>query len=106
MTDAETLALERESLLRSVGRMNLLAISGGRVEWLDDMLVKLPVSNGYSVEIELDRGSDTYTVRRVFTRNGNRWVKGEMTYVYFDVLGEVAYRASSFRSYEFGEVPA
>lgn len=96
----------RTSLLRSIGRMNLAAISGGRTIWLDDFTAKLPVSNGYSVEVEYDRGSDTYTVRRVFTRTEKgvevRRVKGEVSDVYFEDLGETAYRASSFRSYEFG----
>jgi hypothetical protein len=100
--DTEYVTEVRTSMLRSIGRMNLLAISGGRVLWLDDFTVKLPVGAGYSVEVEYDRGSDTYTVRRVFTRKGVKFPKGELTYVYFDDLGETAYRASSFRSYEFG----
>lgn len=86
-----------------IGRMNLLAISGGRVRHDGDTLV-LPIGSGYSVEVDLDLGSDTYTVRRVFRRAGKRWVKGEQTHVYCDEVGEVAYQASSFRSYAFPKV--
>jgi hypothetical protein len=80
--------------LAQIGRMNVLAISGGRVQSNADTLV-LPVAHGYSVEIDLD-ASDTYNVRRVFTRAGVRSVKGERTDVYCDELGEVAYRASCY----------
>lgn len=80
--------------LSQIGRMNLLAISGGRAIMEGDTLV-LPVGSGYRVEIDLDP-SDTYTVRRVFTRGGQRWVKGEQTYVYCGDVGEVAYRASCY----------
>lgn len=83
--------------LAQIGKMNVLAISGGRVIQLDDVLA-LPVSHGYRVEVELDEGSDTYTVRRVFVRNGKRHIKGEQTNVYCDEIGEVAYRASCFRN--------
>lgn len=89
--------------LNQIGRMNLLAISGGRHRVEGHTLV-LPVGAGYYVEVSLDVASDTYTVRRVFCRGGKTFVKGEQTYVYCDELGEVAYRASSFRSYEFGDV--
>jgi hypothetical protein len=30
-----------------------------------------------------------------------RWVKGELTYVYADEVGEMAYQAHAFRSYDF-----
>ena len=62
----------------------------------------LPVGAGYSVTVDY-AWDDTYTVRRVFKRGAKRWIKGEQTDVYFDEVGEVAYRASSFRSYEFGD---
>jgi hypothetical protein len=74
--------------------MNVLAISGGRVRSDGDVLV-LPVAHGYSVEVEL-HPSDTYIVRRVFTRSGRRAIKGEVTNVYCDELGEAAYRASCY----------
>lgn len=92
-------------LAAQIGRMNVFAISGGRVVRVDESTVRLPVGAGYSVEIFLD-ASDTYTVRRVFTRAGQRWVKGEQENVYCDEVGEVAYQASSFRSYDFPKPPA
>lgn len=88
-------------LLNQIGRMNVAAISGGRVNVYDDGVV-LPVGSGYSVHVFL-AADDTYTVRRVFKRGTKQWVKGEATGVYYDTVGETAYRASSFRSYEFGE---
>lgn len=101
MTDLVTRACDAQELVRQIGRMNVLAISGGRVVALRDG-VDLPVGAGYKVEVRL-AADDTYVVRRVFTRAGKRFVKGTQTNVYFDEVGEVAYRASSFRSYDFGE---
>lgn len=94
---------QAQELVRQIGVAALMAISGRRV-WMADGTVVLPVSNGYTVEIDLD-ASDTYTVRRVFTRAGKRFVKGERTGVYADEVGEVAYYASSFRSYDENEWP-
>jgi hypothetical protein len=90
------------TLTEQIGRMTIFAISGGRVRLTDGTLV-LPVASGYTVEIDYCEGSDTYTVRRVFTRAGKRFIKGEITNVYCDQVGELAYRAHAFRSYEFGE---
>lgn len=61
---------------------------------------RLPVGSGYSVTVDL-AANDTYTVRRVFKRGAKVWVKGEQTEVYCDEVGEIAYQASSFRSYDF-----
>ncbi len=83
-----------------IGRGNLAAISGMRVRHDGDTLV-LPVSDGYSVEIDL-AWDDTYTVRRMFRRAGQAFPKGEQTGVYCDELGETAYQASCFRSNPFG----
>jgi len=83
-----------ETTLSQIGGGNILAISGGRIGTYGNTLV-LPVRYGYSVEIDL-AWNDTYTVRRVHTRKGVRNVKGEMTDVYFDQLGEIAYRASCY----------
>lgn len=80
--------------LAQIGRMNVLAISGGRATRDGDTLV-LPVAHGYTVEVALAT-NDTYIVRRVFTRAGVRYVKGEATDVYCDELGEFAYRASCY----------
>lgn len=86
--------------LAQIGRMNVLAISGGRVLQNGETLV-LPVGAGYSVEVDLDEGSDTYTVRRVFTRGAKRFVKGTLERVYCDEVGTVAYQASCFHNGEF-----
>ena len=86
-------------------RFNFAAISGGRIVRLNDKSVRLPVGNGYAVEIEL-AGHDTYTVCRTFTRKRRgelvptRYVKGERTEVYADQVGNVAYYASCYRSYD------
>jgi hypothetical protein len=92
---------DSEELARQIGTGNILAISGGRV-LVRESGVTLPVSNGYSVEVDL-AADDTYVVRRVFTRAGKRWIKGERTNVYCDQVGESAYRASCFRSYDEDE---
>jgi hypothetical protein len=81
--------------------MNIMAISGGRIERRDTGIT-LPVGSGYSVTVDLD-WDDTYCVRRVFKRGAKVWIKGERRGIYFDEVGEEAYRASSFRSYEYGE---
>ena len=91
---------QANTLIAQIGRMNVLAISGGRKYLVGGNLV-LPVGNGYSVEVAYDQGSDDYTVRRVFKRGMKRWTKGEATGILCDQVGEIAYQASSFRSYEF-----
>lgn len=83
---------------------NLLAISGGKVMLNADGDLVLPVGKGYRVEISLDP-SDTYTVRRVYKRGAKKWVKGEMSDVYCDEVGEVAYQASCYVNVEFGKEP-
>lgn len=92
------------TLLAQIGKMNVAAISGLRVDVYDDGVV-LPVSNGYSVHVIL-AADDTYTVRRVLKRGAQSWVKGEQTGVYCEEVGEAAYQASCFQSNEFGTVPA
>lgn len=86
-----------EELLSQLGMNNLFAISGGRVTKRSTG-VTLPISNGYSLTI--DRAwNDTYTVRRLFTRSGKVSIKGELTGVHCEDLGEVAYYGSCFRSH-------
>lgn len=84
-----------ETTLRQIGHGNVLAISGGRARTGPDHTLILPVAHGYTVEIVLDC-TDTYTVRRVFTRAGKRFVKAEVTNVYCGELGDTAYRASCY----------
>jgi len=90
-----------ETMLAQLGRMNLLAISGGRLKRIGEVTLDLPVHYGYSVEIEYDRGRDLYNVRRIFTRSRKRTNKGEALGVYAEELGEMAYQASCYRD-EFG----
>ena len=88
---------QRREMARQIGMANILSISGGRVRPIADG-IELPVSNGYSVRVQLTAGDD-YTVSRIFKRGGKEWVKGSKDRVYFDEVGEVAYRAGMFRSY-------
>lgn len=84
--------------LRQIGTLNVLSISGGRASLVAEGLM-LPVGNGYSVRITL-AADDTYTVERVFTRGGRHWIKGRREGVYCDEIGDAAYYASCFRSYD------
>lgn len=87
--------------LAQIGRLTVAAVSGGRVErlWVgpnDDRYVggiRLPVSYGYAVEVWLD-ASDTYTVRKTWTRSGVTKIREEWSDVYADELDEAVYRAS------------
>lgn len=90
---------DADQLIEQIGRRNVLAISGGRV-LVRRSGVSLPVSSGYTVTVDL-AGNDTYTVRRTFSRAGRTWVKGERTNVYFEQVGEMAYRASCYRNVDF-----
>jgi hypothetical protein len=92
---------QRAEIARQIGTGNVLSISGGRVTALPDG-IELPVSNGYRVRVHLDP-SDTYTVERVFVRAGKTTIKGSRSNVYFDEVGELAYRAGMFRSYDENE---
>ena len=94
-------AEQRAEILRQIGRMNVLAISGGRVTALADG-VELPVSQGYRVRVQLT-GADDYTVSRVLVRAGREYSHGVRERTYCDEVGEAAYRASSYRSYDDDE---
>jgi len=91
-------------LVRQIGRGNLMAISGGRV-MRRETGITLPVDCGYSVTVDLAAG-DTYVVRRIFRRGRKEWIRGERTSVYCDEVGEAAYYASCFRSYDGNQWPA
>lgn len=90
----------RQVILDQIGCMNVLAISGGRWSPLPDG-VELPVSQGYRVRVRLTP-SDDYTVERLMVRGGREFAKGTKERVYCDQVGEVAYRASCYRSYGEG----
>lgn len=94
-------------LVNQMGRMNVLAISGGRVHAIvndegQTVEVQFPVGHGYRVAITLGF-MDTYTVRREFVRAGKVFVKGVVEDVYFDQVGEIAYQASCYVNVPFGE---
>jgi hypothetical protein len=88
--------MSNTATLQHIGRMNVLAISGGRVQVIDETTISLPVHYGYSVEVKLNEAQDLYEVRRIFRRGAKRWIKGEQLGVYCDEVGEVAYRASCY----------
>lgn len=87
-----------ETLVDQIGMMNIFAISGGRIIKRETGIT-LPVSNGYSVTVDL-HANDTYTVRRIFTRAGKVSIKGQVEGIYCDEIGEIAYQASCFRNVE------
>jgi hypothetical protein len=93
--DADQGRMDSVETVGQIGRMNVAAISGGRVHAADNAIV-LPVSNGYHVVVSLT-AADTYNVRQVFVRSGKATIKGEWTDVYCDEVGEAAYQASCFR---------
>jgi hypothetical protein len=97
MSTTDTTYEVADTILAQIGRMNVLAISGGRVNRHPDG-VTLPVSNGYVVIVTLDP-CDTYTV----TRGYRGRIMGQRSDVYCDQVGEVAYRASCFHSYGHDE---
>jgi hypothetical protein len=98
---------DTQELVKQIGYMNVLAISGGRVHSIvndegETVEVQLPVGKGYRVAITLGF-MDTWTVRREYVRSGVVKVKGVQEDVYFDQVGEVAYKASCFVNVPFGE---
>lgn len=105
-----------DELIRQIGMGNLFAISGGRVyidgetydsEYKTTEQVELPVAYGYRVRIILN-WDDTWKVQRVIVKNTKKGIsetiKGTVEGVYFDEVGEVAYKASCFQNVEFGKV--
>ena len=100
-------AFSPNELVAQIGKMNIFAISGGRVQVITNeenecVEVILPVGKGYRVAITLGF-MDTWTVRREYVRKGVATVKGVQEDVYFDEVGEVAYKASCFVNVPFGE---
>lgn len=103
---------DEDVLLDQIGKMNVFAISGGRVGvWKPNgecVEVELPVSSGYWVRITL-AWDDTYTVERVLKRRpkgqSSKEIKvlGRVTGVYCDQVGKIAYLASCYKNVEFGE---
>lgn len=82
--------------LHHIGRMNVLAISGGRVQAITETTISLPVRQGYTAEIEYKPVPDLYEVRRMFRRGLKVWTKGTESGLYADQVGDSAYRASCY----------
>lgn len=95
-------------LLGQIGGMNLAAIDGGRTRRL------VHADNGQACGVLFNVGragwrvvvkladDDTYTVQRVQEWAGKQTVRGEVTGVYADEVGERAYEASCFVNVAFG----
>ena len=103
-------AFSPNELVAQIGKMNLFAISGGRVQVITNeenecVEVFLPVAKGYRVAITLGF-MDTWTVRREFVRGSKVFVKGVQEDVYFDQVGEVAYKASCYVNVSFAQSTA
>jgi hypothetical protein len=108
MTKQEGRPFNEDELINQIGRMNVFAISGGRVGVIvnnegETVEVELPVSNGYSVSIALG-WNDTWTVSRQFVRKGVVSDKGTVRRMSTAKRSaRVAYKASCFRNVQFGE---
>ena len=103
MTEIEIVLREcdNEQLVHQIGARVILSISGGRILGRETGIT-LPVSNGYSVTVDL-AANDLYIVRRIFKRGTKTWVKGERREVYCEDVSNAAYYASCFRSYDADE---
>jgi hypothetical protein len=97
---------DENELIAQIGRMNIFAISGGRVgvikEEGETVAIEMPVSHGYWVVISLG-WDDTWTVTREYIRNGVVTNKGTLEGVYADQVGEIAYQASCYKNVKFAE---
>ena len=107
MTKQEGRPFNEDELIDQIGRMNIFAISGGRVGITknnqgETVEVELKVGKGYRVSISLG-WDDTWTVSRQFVRKGVVSDKGTLTGVFADQVGEIAYKASCFVNVQFGE---
>ena len=82
MSEFTSRPFDEDELIAQIGRMNIFAISGGRVgvirENNETVGIELPVSNGYRVSIKRD-WNDTWTVSRQFVRAGVVFDKGTLT---------------------------
>ena len=107
MSKQEGRPFNEDELIDQIGRMNIFAISGGRVGVTknnqgETVEVELKVGKGYRVSISLG-WDDTWTVSRQFVRKGVVSDKVTLTGVFADQVGEIAYKASCFVNVQFGE---
>lgn len=94
----------REMMRDQIGMGNLLSISGGRIIATDNG-IDLPVSNGYRVRVTYQPHLDLYSVERVLKRGDKEFIKGRAERVFCSELGQMAYRAGMFRSFDENEWP-
>ena len=90
------MSMNAGELTAQMGKMNVWAISGGRV-MTSGATVFFPVSGGYQVAVTLT-AADDYTVRTIFVRGGKVTVKAEVAGIYADQIGDVAYAMSCFEN--------
>jgi len=89
------------TMSQQIGKMTLLAVSGGRRVAVSENVLELPVGKGYTVRVTYNACPDLYTVERLFRRAGKEWNKGTLTRIYADELSEACYGASCFISYPY-----
>lgn len=99
MTSTPTTYPILDTMTEQIGRMNILAVSGGRRIAVAENILDLPVGHGYRVRVIYKAVPDLYTVQRWFRRGAKEWLKGELTDVYADELGDAVYGASCYVSY-------
>lgn len=104
----------RDTMMSQIGTGNVMFACGG-TRWVKAIPdgIELPNANGtHKVRVHL-HPNDTYTVERVFVRNGAKvrrgleepkeFVHGRRENVYAEDLGELVARASAFESYDRDE---
>lgn len=97
---------EAREIIRQIGRLNILGVSGGRWgaikdSYGDEIGVIMPCGTNREIEVTLSFW-DTYTVRRYRrivkgARRGQDVLEHEVTNVYCDEVGEQVWQASIFR---------
>ena len=105
-SDREGRPCDLTELAHQLGRMTVLAISGGKCFTIhngegDPIGLLLPCGNSRAVEVVLD-WNDTYSVRRVrLVTRGNETgavvVESEQSGIYCDQVSETAYQASCWK---------
>jgi hypothetical protein len=90
------LPCDPRELVAQIGKMNVWAISGGRVIVASEGIL-MPVAQGHWVTVHL-MADDTYPVRHAYHRAGKTTWKQEWEDVYADMVGDVAYEASLWQN--------
>lgn len=90
------------TMMDQIGDQNLLAVSGGRYIIRTWDTLRLPVTNGYHVDIRYNRGDDLYEVTRAYVQDGLTYEKGTRTGIYADQLAQTVWDASCYVNVPFG----